>query len=185
MDVMDVADFFIATANEGNPEEDDGMTNMKLNKLLFFAQAASLQRFGKPLFDAPLEAWKYGPVVKDVYRTFSGYQRNAIDKVARPFDWKTIDPEVLRLLCDVYRTYARDYSAIGLMRMTHKPGTPWSQAYEEHRNNVIPCDSIREWVNRTPLMIDETAVSDSLVTEAELDQHGHPFLPEGWEDDDD
>lgn len=64
MNVMDVADFFISTANEGDPEEDDGITNMKLNKLLFFAQAASLQRFGKPLFDTPLEAWKYGPVVK-------------------------------------------------------------------------------------------------------------------------
>lgn len=61
---MDVADFFIATANEGDPEEDDGMTNMKLNKLLFFAQAASLQRFSKPLFNTPLEAWKYGSVVK-------------------------------------------------------------------------------------------------------------------------
>lgn len=55
MDAMDVADFFIDTANEGDPEEDDGMTNMKLNKLMFFAQAASLQRFGTPLFDKPLE----------------------------------------------------------------------------------------------------------------------------------
>lgn len=80
MNVMDVADFFISTANEGDPEEDDGITNMKLNKLLFFAQAASLQRFGKPLFDTPLEAWKYGPVVKDVYRTFKGYQRDSITK---------------------------------------------------------------------------------------------------------
>lgn len=64
LNVMDVADFLIATANEGYPEEDDGMTNMKFNKFLFLAQAASLQRFSKPLFNTPLEAWKYGSVVK-------------------------------------------------------------------------------------------------------------------------
>lgn len=64
LNVMDVADFLIATANEGYPEEDDGMTNMKFNKFLFLAQAASLQRFSKPLFNTPLKAWKYGSVVK-------------------------------------------------------------------------------------------------------------------------
>lgn len=64
LNVMDVADFLIATANEGYPEEDDGMTNIKFNKFLFLAQAASLQRFSKPLFNTPLEAWKYGSVVK-------------------------------------------------------------------------------------------------------------------------
>nr|WP_278759937.1 hypothetical protein [Bifidobacterium catenulatum] len=64
LNVMDVADFLIATANEGYPEEDDGMTNIKFNKFLFLAQAASLQRFSKLLFNTPLEAWKYGSVVK-------------------------------------------------------------------------------------------------------------------------
>ncbi|PWG59426.1 Panacea domain-containing protein [Bifidobacterium catulorum] len=185
MDVMDVADFFIATANEGNPDEDDGMTNMKLNKLLFFAQAASLQRFGKPLFDRDIEAWQYGPVVRDVYRIFKGYGRDSISKVVQPFDWKQQDPEVLELLCDVYRTYARDYSAIGLMRMTHREGTPWAQVYEEDRDNVIPTDVIRQWVKRNPLPIDEKTVDSATVAVADLDEKGNPFLPEGWEDDDD
>ena len=183
MNVMDVADFFISTANEGDPEEDDGITNMKLNKLLFFAQAASLQRFGKPLFDTPLEAWKYGPVVKDVYRTFKGYQRDSITKVAQPFDWQTVQPEVLQLLCDVYRTYARDYSATGLMRMTHKPDTPWSKVYQPNQNNEIPCELIDEWVKRSPLHIDKDPTPDNQVTIAKLDASGHPFLPEGWEED--
>lgn len=183
MNVMDVADFFISTANDGEPEEDDGITNMKLNKLLFFAQAASLQRFGKPLFDAPLEAWKYGPVVKDVYRTFKGYQRDSIAKVARPFDWKTLSPDVLDLLCDVYRAYARDYSATGLMRMTHKPGTPWSQVYEPNRNKEIPNELIRKWVKQSPLHLDMDSHPDEHVIVADLDAQGNPFLPDGWEED--
>ena len=183
VDVMDVADFFIATANEGNAEEDDGMTNMKLNKLLFFAQAASLQRFGKPLFDAPLEAWKYGPVVKEVYRTFRKYGRDSIKQVARPFDWRAVDPRVLELLCDVYRVYARDYSATGLMRKTHGFGTPWSKVYTENRNEIISCDAIKEWVDKQPLPLDEDTLPDSMVIVADLDKEGRPFLPEGWEDD--
>lgn len=183
MDVMDVADFFISTANAGDPEEDDGMTNMKLNKLLFFAQAASLQRFGKPLFDAPLEAWQYGPVVRDVYSTFKGYGRDSITKTNRPFDWKKIDPDVLSLLCDVYRTYAEDYSAVGLMRIAHRPGTPWSKVYEPGMNNPIAVDSIREWVENDPLPIDDKPVDDGMVVVAELSDEGHPFLPEEWEDD--
>lgn len=183
MDAMDVADFFIATANEGNPEEDDGMTNMKLNKLMFFAQAASMQRFGKPLFDTPIEAWDYGPVVRDVYRTFKGYQRDAISKVARPFDWKSIDPDTLNLLCDVYRTYARDYSAIGLMRMTHRPGTPWAESYEKGRSNVIPNRLIREWVEEHPMPIDEPRFAAGMVPDVKLTDGGRMILPEGWEDD--
>lgn len=183
MDVMDVADFFIATANEGDPEEDDGMTNMKLNKLLFFAQAASIQRFGRPLFDAPLEAWKYGPVVRDVYRAFKNYGRNSIAKPAKPFDWKTVDPETLTLLCDVYRAYARDYSAIGLMQVTHQPDTPWSDVYEPDQDETISIDSIKAWVERNPLPIDEPAAQDDMIIVAETDASGHPFLPEGWEDD--
>lgn len=183
MDSMDVADFFIATANEGDPEEDDGMTNMKLNKLMFFAQAASLQRFGRPLFDAPIEAWDYGPVVKDVYRTFKGYQRDAISKVAQPFDWKAIDPDTLELLCDVYRTYARDYSAIGLMRMAHRPGTPWSQTYEKGRSNVIDQQTIRQWVEANPLPIDEAKLPADSIPDVRLTEDGTMILPEGWEDD--
>lgn len=183
MDSMDVADFFIATANEGDPEEDDGMTNMKLNKLMFFAQAASLQRFGRPLFDDPIEAWDYGPVVRDVYHTFRSYQRNAIGKVAQPFDWRSIDPDALELLCDVYRTYARDYSAIGLMRMTHQPGTPWAQSYEKGASSVIPLPLIMQWVKEHPLPIDEPKLSADIIPDVRLNKDGHMILPEGWEDD--
>ncbi|BDR52193.1 hypothetical protein KIM372_01000 [Bombiscardovia nodaiensis] len=54
---IDVADFFVIAAQEDHA---DGMTNMKVNKLLYFAQAASLRKSGKPLFDDPIEAWQLG-----------------------------------------------------------------------------------------------------------------------------
>lgn len=39
---------------------------MKLHKLLYLCQRESLLLRGKPLFLQKLEAWKYGPVSKDV-----------------------------------------------------------------------------------------------------------------------
>lgn len=53
LNVMDVADFFIATANEGDPEEDDGMTNMKLNKLLFLHRQQACNDSANPCSTHP------------------------------------------------------------------------------------------------------------------------------------
>ena len=51
----------------------DLMTNLRLQKLLYFAQGWHLARFGRPLFDASIEAWPYGPVVPEVYRAYKEY----------------------------------------------------------------------------------------------------------------
>lgn len=182
MDIMDVANFFIDTANAGDPDEDDAITNMKLNKLLFFAQAASMQRFGKPLFDAPIEAWKHGPVVDQVYHTFKSYGRNGIDKTYGDFDWRTLDPEVLNLLCDVYRQYAVDYSASGLRRMTHEDDTPWSKVYEPGHNNLITVESIGEWVKEHPLPTDKPVQYRTPPRMADVDAHGYSLWPDDWDD---
>ena len=51
--VYDVADFFIDVCNNST---DDQITNLKLNKLLYYAQGCHLARTGKPLFDDKIEA---------------------------------------------------------------------------------------------------------------------------------
>ena len=59
---------------------DIDITNLVLNKLVYFAQVESLRETGKPLFEDKIEAWSYGPVEKDVYYTFQKYGRNRISK---------------------------------------------------------------------------------------------------------
>lgn len=56
--VFDVANFFI----EVSPAFDDNMTQMKLYKMLYYAQGWSLVKLGRPLFDDEIQAWDYGPV---------------------------------------------------------------------------------------------------------------------------
>ena len=44
---------------------------MKLHKLLYFAQRESFIQLGEPLFAEEFQAWKYGPVMVDIRQSYS------------------------------------------------------------------------------------------------------------------
>lgn len=46
------------------------MDEMKLHKLLYFAQRESYVILGKPMFPDKFEAWKYGPVMRSLRKTY-------------------------------------------------------------------------------------------------------------------
>lgn len=56
------------------------LTQMKAMKILYYMQAASLVLREKPLFDEPMLAWKYGPVIKSVHDKYRG-QRSIVDSI--------------------------------------------------------------------------------------------------------
>jgi uncharacterized phage-associated protein len=61
-----IADSLIALAHRrGRP-----VNNLKLQRLLYYAQAWHLGRFGCPLFPEKLEAWMTGPVIPSLYWKF-------------------------------------------------------------------------------------------------------------------
>ena len=60
-----VANFFISI---GMMENEDYMTNLKLQKLVYFAQALSLVKNKKALFEDEFEAWDLGPVIPSLYQ---------------------------------------------------------------------------------------------------------------------
>ncbi|MBT1166842.1 SocA family protein [Bifidobacterium simiarum] len=141
MKAIDAANFFIDLAKSGS-DEDDGISNMKLNKLLFFAQAISLQRYGRPLFDDPIEAWTHGPVVPSVYHTFKSNGRNGIPHTYGKVNRESMSAYELAVLVDTYQEYGRDYTAGYLRNLTHQPGTPWSQT---KAGETISVNLIDEW----------------------------------------
>jgi uncharacterized phage-associated protein len=63
--IFDVADYFIA-----NADPDEGITNLKLQKLCGYAQAYHLALHGRRLFDSALEAWPHGLVIKKLYNLY-------------------------------------------------------------------------------------------------------------------
>lgn len=66
-------------ATNDNYEVYEGITHLKLQKLLYYAQGISLGMFDKPIFSENIEAWPHGPVVKEVYSVYNTFGRNNID----------------------------------------------------------------------------------------------------------
>ena len=135
--VNDIANTLLRYAE--NTEGGDLMSNMKLQKMLYYQQGFHLAMFGTPLFDDDLEAWMYGPVVPAVYEAYKSHGREGIpadpDKCFS-FD----DTKEAALFDEVYKVYGK-FSAIGLMNMTHDEN-PWKST-PTVEGNVIPKDKMR------------------------------------------
>lgn len=71
-----VADYLLGKINM---DEGDSITNLKLQKLVYYCQAWHMALYGEPLFDEPVEAWTHGPAVYSLYRRFRDYGPQAID----------------------------------------------------------------------------------------------------------
>lgn len=144
--VFDVAEVFIQFANQS---EDDQMTNLKLNKLLYYAQGAFLARTGRPLFSNQIEAWDYGPVVPEVYHRYKVCGKNPIASGDEEIDSSRFSAEEMEALFDVMREFGR-YTGSALVSLTHKAGTPWRKA-KEARSQTIEQSAIRDFFLQNPV----------------------------------
>ena len=135
--VQDIANELLRLAADG---VDELMTNLKLQKMLYYQQGFHLAYFGTPLFDDDIEAWMYGPVVPAVYQKYESYGRNGIEpNLDVECDMKD---EEWRLFCKVYDTYGV-YSGEGLINMTHNE-SPW-QTTPTGKGNVISKKKLGEF----------------------------------------
>jgi uncharacterized phage-associated protein len=121
--VTDVADWFIARTNS-DEEFGENITNLKLQKLIYYAQGFNLAWYGEPLFDEPIEAWMHGPVVRSLYDRYQSYKSNPIP-TREDFDPSIFDDRTANLLEEVYGTYGQ-FSAWGLRNLTHEEA-PWKE----------------------------------------------------------
>lgn len=141
LSALDIANFYVQLANS-LPETE--ITNLKLNKLCYYAQAWSLVRLGTPLFDDVVEAWEYGPVLPKVYHTYKVCGKGPIAEAADYFDESRLSSEELSLLTDVYLTYGK-YTPYELISMTHRPCEPWQAVYDDSEDKPISVDMIRSY----------------------------------------
>lgn len=132
-----VADFFLAFANS----KGDLLTNLKLQKLVYYAQAWYLANYKTPLFDDDFEAWIHGPVLRKLYTDLKNkgfYLSTPISSDVRiknvEKDLNNIDPKLFPFLEEVAKVYF-PYTAYELEFMTHQED-PWIKA----RGNLEPTD---------------------------------------------
>jgi uncharacterized phage-associated protein len=141
----DAAKFFVGKAD---PDAGDHITHLKLQKLIYFAQAYYLANFGKPLFDEDFQAWPHGPVVQSVWHEYKGHSYNPIPPVGA-FE---IDDNHARWYLDAVWDKFGVFSAKKLEQMTHEH-LPWQEARgelppEAKCKTVISKDSMKKFYGK-------------------------------------
>ena len=129
-----VAKYFCYLASQsfvGDNKEREGITNLKLQKILYFAQAYYLSKLNKPLFSDSIEAWQYGPVIPSVYNQFKGKGSNPI---ICETDDSTISENDKEILKNVWNTFG-GYSASRLVDISHAH-SPWKEAYNSEEKEI-------------------------------------------------
>lgn len=119
--LREVVDYFIVKSKETSRP----LTNKKLQKLIYYAQAWNLAFTGKKLFDDPIEAWIHGPVVPEVYQAYRKYGKGAITEDAT-FDESLFTKEEIDTLNEVWDTYGK-FDGNYLEALTHSED-PWINA---------------------------------------------------------
>lgn len=154
LDPLDASKYFIVRAYE--EEKDSSMTNMKLQKLLYYAQSLHLALYDQPLFDEEIQAWRYGPVCPPAYRYYSDYEGNQLS-IPSDSGLSSIPLETKELLEEVWEHFGV-HRAYKLSDMTHDE-TPWKEARGD-----LP----REAQSRAPLDLEEMKkLGRSKLTEIE------------------
>lgn len=144
--VYDIAKYTIKRCNN----QGKSISNLKLQKILYFIQAAFLVHTGKPAFENEIEAWDLGPVVPAVYVEYRPYGSASIPYLGDLFGEKDDFPfsddseKILNAIIDD----CAPYSAIQLAELTQKQD-PWLNAYSKprskHRHNIISKESIKKF----------------------------------------
>lgn len=156
--VLDICRHVINYSNE----HDYGISNLKLQKVLYFIQAFFLinKKDHTPCFNERIEAWDFGPVVPDAYHEYKQFgsgdiptvktyivldEENIWNSERERFNDDAITDKDKALIDKVVDRFA-DYSATDLVSLTHRQ-SPWIEAYVPYQNNEITIDAIREYFN--------------------------------------
>ena len=142
---MDVANWFISKANSEKLDDkvSEGISNLKLQKMLYFAQAAHLALYSKKsLFEDDILAWKLGPVVEDVYHQFKSPNNKPIAKPTNQ-EYKKISLGIDVFLENVWSIFGK-FSAAKLVQMSHEH-QPWIDAFEAGSGSIITKQSIYDY----------------------------------------
>jgi uncharacterized phage-associated protein len=125
------------------------LTPLQLMKLVYIAHGFHLAVKETDLFPDRIEAWKYGPVIPDLYHATKQYGRNTIplEKIDDA-SATNVDSDTSLFLQEVYDKYGH-LTGIELSNLTHQSGTPWDQVYRDGIFGIeIPDDIIQNHYRR-------------------------------------
>ena len=110
------------------------ISNIKLQKLLYFSWLEYYKRTGEPLFDEGFQAWRYGPVLPCVYYEYWCNAANILFSSKRTSE--PIDGDTLGFLQEMLKAY--DKASVNEMIERSRGSKPWIDNYEVRMKNTIP-----------------------------------------------
>lgn len=147
-----IADYFISLSNETQSL----ITNLKLQKLVYYAQAWHLAIKGEELFEDEFEAWIHGPVIPELYVQYKDFgwkpiirddlSEGSFERISSTFGKELSD--FMSELCDEYF----GSSAYELELLTHKE-EPWKVARiglpeDAPSHNIISKESMTKYYSQ-------------------------------------
>lgn len=134
--------------NQIDIDAGDSITHLKLQKLVYYAQAWALALLHKPLFEEDFQAWAHGPVAVSIFNRYSTFGWQALPVSACDIE---LDEETTSVLNEVWDAYGH-MTGKELEKLTHSE-MPWSSTRnglppEAKSNAVIAKDVIAEFYNR-------------------------------------
>lgn len=140
-DVRGVANWFLDKAAECQIR----LSNMALNKLIYFAVERGILEKDIVITNAKIEAWEHGPVFREIYHAFKSFDAGPITSRATRFDSRTrsmvqaheeFSSDVEGLLNATFDSYG-SLSASQLRAISHQPGSAWDAVWW-HEGKVNP-----------------------------------------------
>jgi len=157
-DVRSIANFVLDIA----AAEERRITNMHINKIVYFLHVDYLVEYRRPLVSAKIEAWEHGPVFRELYTQFKRFGESPITEHARKLSPITGQAENAEYSLNsnerpFLESLAKRYSgmsAAALRAQSHVGGGPWDAVWnhsgEMHPTMQISNESILDWYGKSP-----------------------------------
>jgi len=137
---IDVANKLLELANQNNKT----LTPMQLIKLVFLCHGWMLGLYGRHLIKDAVEAWRYGPVLPNLYKKIKHFRSNPVTKINSehlcPDQFDEVETNVIE---QVYNLYGH-WNGIQLSALTHEKDSPWDKTWNSG-NLIISNDLIENY----------------------------------------
>lgn len=137
-EALDISKYVIEQFNK----KGHGISNLKLQKVLYYVQMKSLIDSGDALIIEQFEAWRHGPVIAPLYSKFKKYISSPIDIKDQSLDnCSNLDKSYIPLIDEVIEKTI-NVDPWDLVEKTHET-SPWKDNYAPGCNFVIPKSEIK------------------------------------------
>lgn len=157
-DVLDVSRYVINHSNK----QGYFISNLKLQKLLYFIQVYFIIQSKKVCFKESIEAWDFGPVIPIAYREYKRYGCGHIPYISfylvfdtndiwntshrMKYDEKIISTKDKKMINKVVDEFSK-FSSVSLTELSQSQ-IPWIEAYKSNKNNEITLKSLEEYFSQ-------------------------------------